>query len=92
MSTSLAGFSTAITAALAPPVPVIDPSPIRQTTAVAAVLRQEAESLTLAQRVALIDFLSTNRTAADIYLALTQPDVRKEWVDMQLERLNIALF
>lgn len=72
MSTALAGFSTAMTAALAPPVPVIDPSPVRRTTAVAAVLRQEAEFLTLAQRVALIDFLSTNRTAADIYLALTE--------------------
>ena len=85
MVTSLSGFSTAITAALAPPVPVINPSTICQTTAVAAVLHQEAESLTLAQHVALINFLRTNCTAADIYLALTQPDVCKEWVDMQLE-------
>ena len=88
MSESIAGFGTAIAAALGPPVPVLNPSPIRRITAVTAVLRLEANWLTLAQQVALIDFLRTDHTAADIYLALTETDIRKEWVQVQLERLT----
>jgi hypothetical protein len=62
MSESLVGFGTAITAALAPSVPILPPSPIRRMTAVTAVLHLEADWLTLAQQVALIDFLRTDRT------------------------------
>jgi hypothetical protein len=90
MSESLVGFGTAITAALAPSVPILPPSPIRRMTAVTAVLHLEADWLTLAQRVALIDFLRTDCTAADIYLALTETDIRKEWVRVQLKRLNVV--
>jgi hypothetical protein len=90
MSESLVGFGTAITAALAPSVPILPPSPIRRMTAVTAVLHLEADWLTLSQRVALIDFLRTDCTAADIYLALTETDIRKEWVQVQLKRLNVV--
>jgi hypothetical protein len=55
MLESLVGFGTAITTALGPPVPIIAPSPICRATAVTAVLRLEADWLTVAQGVALID-------------------------------------
>lgn len=88
MSEALVGFNTTIAAAFAPPASAIDPSPIRRTNAVTTALNLEGGWLTMAQRVALIDFLRNDRTAADIYCALTEPDVRKAWVQMQLERLE----
>jgi len=93
MSASLAGFGTAISAALAPPsAPVIEPSPLRRTNAVTTVICLEADWLTLGQRVALIDFLRDDHTAADTYTALTEANVRKEWVRIQLERLGVMVF
>jgi hypothetical protein len=93
MSTSLADFGTAITAALAPPPPpAVDPSPIRRASSVTTVLRLEADWLTTGDRVALIDILRTDRTAAEIYLALTETDVRKEWVCVQLEKLGVIVW
>ncbi|PPQ97013.1 hypothetical protein CVT26_006439 [Gymnopilus dilepis] len=92
MSASIADFGTAISAALAPPPPpAFDPSPVRRTAAVAAVLRLEADWLSTRERVTLIDFLRSDRTATEIYLALDEADVRKEWVRCQLEKLGIIV-
>ena len=86
-------FSTAISAALLPPpAPVIELSPLRQTNAIAAVIHLEADRLTLGQQVALIDFLRDDHTTADTYTALTEADVHKEWVQLQLEQLGILVF
>jgi len=50
MSALLAGFGTAISAALVPPsAPVIELSPLRQTNAVTTVIHLEADWLTLGQ-------------------------------------------
>ncbi|KAF8816147.1 hypothetical protein BYT27DRAFT_7221677 [Phlegmacium glaucopus] len=92
MSASLVGFGNDISAALAPPAPVMQPSPVRRTNAVSAVIRLEADWLTLGQQVAFIDFLRNDRTAADIYTALTETDVCKEWVRIQLEQLGVMVF
>ena len=44
------------------------------------------------QLVTFIDFVRVYQTAADIYLALTEPNVRKEWVCIQLEKLGVVVF
>ncbi|KAF8808363.1 hypothetical protein BYT27DRAFT_7096973, partial [Phlegmacium glaucopus] len=92
MSASLVGFGNAISAALAPPAPVMQPSPVHHTNAVSTVICLEADWLTLGQQVAFIDFLRNDRTTADIYTALTETDVRKEWVHIQLEQLGVIVF
>jgi hypothetical protein len=91
MSETLAGFNTAFAAALAPPVPAIAPSPIRRTNAIVTLQNLEANWLNVTEQVAFIDFLRNDRTAADIYSALTEPDVRKEWVRVQLEKLGVIV-
>ncbi|KAF8151322.1 hypothetical protein B0H34DRAFT_810484 [Crassisporium funariophilum] len=48
--------------------------------------------LNVTEQVVLIDFFRTDRTAADIYSALTEPDVRKEWVRIQLKKLGVMVF
>ncbi|KAF8157938.1 hypothetical protein B0H34DRAFT_797371 [Crassisporium funariophilum] len=92
MSHTLAGFNTAFTAALAPQAPAVVPSPVRRTNTVTAAQRLEANWLSLTKLVALIDFLANDRMAAEIYSALTEPNVRKEWVCTQLERLCVIVF
>jgi len=93
MSASLAGFGTAISAALAPPsAPVIELPPLHRTNTVTTIIHLKADWLTLGQQVALIDFLRDDHTAADTYTALTEADVHKEWVRIQLERLGIMVF
>ncbi|KAF8156548.1 hypothetical protein B0H34DRAFT_859325 [Crassisporium funariophilum] len=74
------------TAALAPPALAIAPLPVCRTNAVTAVQHLKADWLNVTEQVVLIDFLRTDRTEADIYSALTKPDVRKEWVRIQLEK------
>ena len=92
MSASLTQVGNALAAALAPPSNAVDPTPRRRTNAVAAVLRLEMGWLDHAQLVAVIDYIRADQTAADIYLALTEPDVCKEWVRIQLQRLGVIVF
>jgi len=92
MSEALAGFNTTSIAALAPPAPVIAPSPICRTNAVSTVQSLKADWLNITEQVVLIDFLRNDRMAADIYSALTKPDVCKEWVRIQLEKLGVLFF
>lgn len=92
MSETLARFNTAFAAALAPPATLIAPSPIRQTTAVAAVQCLEANWFSITEQVALIDFLSNNHTAADTYSALTEPDVHRELICVQLKKFGVHVF
>lgn len=92
MSASLTQVGNALAAALAPPPNAIDPTPRRRSNAVAAALRVEKTWLSNNELVSFIDFLRGDQTAADIYLALDEPDVRKEWVRIQLERLGVIVF
>jgi len=88
MSRNFANVGEALTAALAPPSAAtmqLPPTPIRQTNAVAAILRLEKSWLNNLQIIAFIEILRKDKTAADIYLALTEDDVRKDWVSAQLE-------
>lgn len=92
MSESLAGFGTALTAALQAPPPTVavhvQPSPVRRTAAISALLHLEKDWLDLSDQVKLIDFLRTDITAAEVYTALEhQLEVRKKWVQAQLLKL-----
>jgi hypothetical protein len=93
MSNSMAGLGTALTAALAPPPATgLLPTPLRKTKAVTAAVRSERNWLTKTELVALIDFLRGDQNASDIYMALEEEDVRKEWVRIQLERLHVLVY
>lgn len=89
MAESLGSFNTAMASALAPPSRGVDPTPIRRTKAVTAAMHLEKDWLTITQRVQLIDFLKKDQAAADVYLALTEGDVRMEWVRIQFENMGI---
>jgi len=92
MSASLTHVGNALSAALAPPSNAVDPTPRRRANAVAAILRLEKDWLDPRQLVKFIDFIRADQIAGDIYLALTEPDVRKEWVRTQLESLGVIVF
>ena len=81
----------ALTSALAPPPNAVDPTPRHRTNAI-AVLRLEMGWLDNSQLVTFIDFVRVDQTAADIYLALTEPNVHKEWVRIQLKKLGVVVF
>lgn len=92
MSNSLTGLGTALTAALAPPSTGLLPTPLRRSNAIGFAVRSEKGWLANTELVALIDFLRADQTAADVYIAIEEEDVRKEWVRIQLERLHIHVF
>ncbi|KDR70906.1 hypothetical protein GALMADRAFT_144377 [Galerina marginata CBS 339.88] len=92
MSASLTQVGNALSAALAPPPNAVDPTPRRHTNTVAAVLRLEMSWLDSDQLVAFIDFIRGDQVAGDVYLALTEPDVHKNWVCTQLERLGVLVY
>ena len=92
MSASLTQVGMALTSALAPPPNAVDPTPRHHTNAIAAILHLEMGWLDNSQLVAFINFVRVDQTAADIYLALTEPNVRKEWVRIQLEKLGVVVF
>ena len=92
MAESLGTFNTTFASALAPPSTGVEATPIRRTKAITAILQLEKEWLTTMERVCLVNFLKADQSAADVYLALTEADVRKEWVRIQLENLGIAVF
>lgn len=86
---SLGVFNNTFATALAPPSTSVQPTPVRRTNAITTVLRLEKGWLTTTERVRLVDFLKADQSAADVYLALTEDDVRKEWVRIQLENLGV---
>lgn len=92
MSESISGFGRAITAALAPSSSGIDPTPLRRSQAISALVNQEKYWLDNTHIVTFIDFLRTDQTAADIYMALTDKGVQKAWVHTQLEKLGVLIF
>lgn len=91
MAESLGNFNTTFASALAPPSTGIAPTPIRRNMAIAALLQLEKDWLTVTERAVFINFLKTDQSAADVYLALTEADVRKEWVRMQLKELGFIV-
>ena len=60
--------------------------------AITAILHLKMGCFDNSQLLAFIDFICVNQTAADIYLALTEPDVHKEWVHIQLKKLGVVVF
>ncbi|KAF8806876.1 hypothetical protein BYT27DRAFT_7100488, partial [Phlegmacium glaucopus] len=86
---SLGAFNTAFATALAPPSTGVQPTPVCRTNAIATLLQLEKDWLTTMEHVCLVDFLKADQSAADVYLALTKDDVRKEWVRIQLENLGV---
>ena len=92
MLQSLAGFGNTLAAALAPPPPPIDPTPICRASAVACLLCKEKEWLNATEQVALIEFLHKDQSAADIYMAVTEAEVCREWVRMQLKLLHDIIY
>jgi hypothetical protein len=91
MAESLGAFNTTFAGALAPPSTGVEATPLRRTKAIAMILKLEKDWLTTIECVSLIDFLKGDQSAADVYLALTEADVRKEWVRIQLENLGVTV-
>ena len=89
MAESLGTFNTTLANTFPPPPVAVAPTPVRRTNAIAMVLRLEKSWLTPTERVALIGFLKADQSTADVYLALTEADVRQEWVRIQLENLGV---
>ena len=65
---------------------------MRRSNAIGFAVRSKKGWLANTELVALIDFLRADQTAADVYIAIEEEDVRKEWVRIQLERLHIHVF
>jgi len=65
---------------------------LRRSTAIGFAVCSKKDWLANLELVALIDFLRADQTAADIYVAIEEEDVCKEWVCIQLERLHIHVF
>lgn len=91
MAESLGTFNTTFASALTPLSTGIPPTPVRRTKAITSILELEKNWLTAMQRAVLIDFLKTDQCAADVYLALTETDVRQEWVRIQLDSLGVTV-
>ncbi|KAF5309877.1 hypothetical protein D9619_010561 [Psilocybe cf. subviscida] len=82
---SFGTFTSTFANTLAPPTqPGIAASPVRHQQAVAAVQSCEKGWLTVTQCVKLIELLKKDQDAVDVYLALTEEDVRHEWFNLQL--------
>ena len=80
MAESLGTFNTTFAGVLAPPSTGVALTPIRLTRAITTILELEKNWLTITQCAVFIDFLKADQCAADVYLALTEADVRWEWV------------
>jgi len=66
----------------------MEPTPCRQTNSIAFAQQTEKGWLTTRELVSFIDILRHDLTAFDVYLALTEPDVRKDWVRVQLDNVD----
>lgn len=63
----------------------MEPTPRRRTNSIAFAQQTEKSWLTTRELVSFIDILRRDPTAFDVYLALTEPDVRMDWVRVQLD-------
>jgi hypothetical protein len=92
MTESLGNFNATFAGAFAPPLTGIAPTPVHRAKAIGTILDLEKGWLTVAQSVVLVDFLKSDQSAADVYLALsTEADVRREWVRVQLKNLGVTV-
>ena len=90
MADSLGAFNSAFTTVLAPPSIGVQPTPDHHTNAVTAVLQLEKNWLTPAKCVSLVDFLITDQSMTDVYLALIGDEtICREWVQAQLKTLGV---
>jgi len=81
MANTLSNYNTAFATALAPPSTGVQPTPVHRTNAVTSVLQLEKDWLTTAEHVSLVDFLKTDQSATDVYLALIEDEtICREWV------------
>jgi len=88
MSASLSDFGSKILTALAPPSTGMKPTPCCQTASIAFAQQTEKDWLTTRKLVKFIDILHHDPTAFDVYLAITKPDVCKDWVCVQLDDVD----
>ncbi|KAF8812913.1 hypothetical protein BYT27DRAFT_7085930, partial [Phlegmacium glaucopus] len=89
MVESLGNFNATFAGAFAPPSTGIAPTPVRRAKAIATILQLEKGWLTTRQCAVLIDFLKSDQSAADVYLAITEADVCRDWVQIQLDNLSV---
>ena len=66
----------------------MEPTPRRRTASIAFAQQTEKDWLTTRELVKFIDILRRDPTAFDVYLAITEPDVRKDWVRVQLDDVD----
>jgi len=92
MSVSFKDFGNKLATSLAPPSTGVPPTPCCRHDSIVAAQQLEKAWLTTCELVALIEFLRKDPITFDVYSALTEPDVRKEWVRIQLEDIGIGAF
>ena len=84
MSASFKEFGNKLAASLAPPSSSVAPTPRRRNDSIVAAQQLEKSWLTTRELVTFIEFLRKDVNAFDTYSALTEPDVRKDWVRIHL--------
>jgi hypothetical protein len=92
MSTSFKNFGRKLASSLVPPSTGVPPTPRCRHDSIVAAQQLEKAWLTTRELVALIEFLHKDLTTFDVYSALTESDVQKEWVRIQLEDIGIGAF
>lgn len=85
VSSSLTEFGSKIAAALAPPPTLLQPSPIRRCKSITTAIKLEKAWLSTHELAAFIDILRADPHAFDVYLALDEDEIRREWVHIQLK-------
>lgn len=82
VSNSISTFGSTIAAALAPPSSDLSAT-IHRNHAIDAAITQET-SLTKLELARLIDCFRKEESIVGVYLTLSDPDLREEWVRLQL--------
>lgn len=86
VSLSLSEFGSKIAAALAPPPTLLQPSPIRRCKSITTAIKLEKAWFSTHELAAFINILRSDPHAFDVYLALDEDDICREWVHLQLKR------
>ena len=62
------------------------------TQAISFATKKEKAWLARTELIHFIDFLRRDQITADVYMAIEEDDVQKEWVCIQMECMNIIVF
>ena len=87
LTQSMSSFAETVAAALSGNTPDTISAPQQQASAVQQIQSQE-QHLSVDERVSLIELFTSQPAHADTYIQLTDPEVRKVWVDNRLKQLN----